>query len=217
MSVKITTSPVSVPISDQVLIERIKAHDQVAMSYLYDSYAKLVYVLAYRITRQAQEAEDIVIESFWQVWQQANQYNAERGQVRHWILTIARSRALDRIRALRRAPVMETELDHNLVYELQANDNPEHETWQTEQSAQVRTALEALPQKQREVLEMAYYFGLTQTEIADYLDEPLGTIKTRIRLAMQKMREELLYLQDTSHLYATSHRPRVVRRQAKAV
>ncbi len=213
---KSATPPVSVLVNDQVLIERIKARDQAAMSSLYDSYAKLVYILAYRITGQVEEAEDIVIESFWQIWQQAHQYNAERGQVRHWIIAIARSRALDRMRALRRIPLMETVLDYNTACELQALDNPEYETWQIEQSAQVRAALRTLPQKQREVLELAYYFGLTQTEIAAYLSEPLGTIKTRIRLAMLKMREELLYLQNTSHFYTPVHRT-CLRRQAKAV
>lgn len=216
MSVKITPSLVFVPASDEVLIKRITEHDQAAMSCLYDSYARLVYSLAYRIIRQVEDAEDVVIESFLQIWQQADQYSPARGQVRHWIITIARSRALDRIRAIHRTPFMETELDYSSAYQIQTTDNPEYETWQTEQATQVRAALRTLPQKQREVLELAYYFGLTQIEIATYLNEPLGTIKTRIRLAILKMREELQDLQDGSPLYALSRPTSVTSlRQAK--
>ena len=201
---KITMPSVSAQTSDQVLVERIKAHDPIALSCLYDSYAQLVFVLAYRITGQVEEAEDIVTESFWQIWQQASHYQTARGHVRQWILTIARSRALDRLRVLRRTSYLDTELSALSTHELQCGTTPEHDLWQSEQARQVRRALQTLPPKQREVLELAYYLGLTQTEIADRLREPLGTIKTRIRLALTKMREELV----PAHVAVAPHQAR---------
>lgn len=179
--------------NEAALITRLRARDQAALAELYAQYSGVVYALALKILGQPQDAEDVVVDSFWQIWQQAENYNAERGQLRSWVVTIGRSRALDRFRALRRGPMAGAEeLDVN---QSATTDNPEQEAWALQQSEQVRRALASLPQEQRAALELAYYYGFSQSEVAERLGEPLGTIKTRIRLGMMKLREQLGHLQ----------------------
>ena len=190
-----TIQPSFDPTGDQELIVRLRAQDQSALNLLYERYSGVVYALALRIIGQSADAEDIVVDSFWQVWQQAANYDVSRGQLRGWIVTIARSRALDRLRVIRRAPTVDSEEADNARRVLASDDNPEQETWEAEQSAIVGAALAALPKEQREALELAYYQGLSQSEVAARLGEPLGTIKTRIRLGMMKLREQLSHLQ----------------------
>ena len=190
-----TIQPLFDPTGDQELIVRLRAQDQSALNLLYERYSGVVYALALRIIGQSADAEDIVVDSFWQVWQQAANYDVSRGQLRGWIVTIARSRALDRLRVIRRAPTVDSEEADNARRILASDDNPEQETWEAEQSSIVRAALAALPKEQREALELAYYQGLSQAEVAARLGEPLGTIKTRIRLGMMKLREQLSHLQ----------------------
>jgi RNA polymerase sigma-70 factor, ECF subfamily len=180
----------NIPADEPEIIARLRAKDQAALDLLYTRYSGLVYSLALRIVRQPADAEDVVIECFWQVWQQAADYNDERGQLRAWIVTITRSRALDRLRTMRRNPSEELE-EFN---QPSAGDNPEEETWQNEQSSIVRQALVSLPADQRQALELAYYHGLSQSEVAGKLGEPLGTIKTRMRLGMMKLRDQLRHL-----------------------
>lgn len=181
------------PSNEQALLERLLARDQTALSALYDRYSGVVYALAFRITSSTVEAEDVVVDTFWQIWQQADRYDRTRGQLGAWIFTIARSRALDRLRAMRRSPLTEQDLraEAEAAQHAAANDSPEQRLWLTEQSAFVRAALAELTPVQRQAIEMAYYQGLTHTEIAERLGEPLGTIKTRIRLGLMKMREHL--------------------------
>ena len=179
------------PADELQLVERLRARDQVAMNTLYERYSNVVYAVAIRIVGQTAEAEDVVVDCFWQVWQQAASYDISRGQLRTWIVTIARSRALDRLRALKRSPIVSGDDELNPGTEARATDNPEQETWLGEQSTRIRQALKTLPYEQRQALALAYYRGLSQSEIAEQLGEPLGTIKTRIRLGMMKLREQL--------------------------
>ncbi len=180
----------NIPADEPGIIVRLRAKDQAALDVLYARYSGLVYALALRIVHQPADAEDVVIETFWQLWQQSADYNNERGQLRSWIVTIARSRALDRLRSMKRTPVAESEEFNQPV----ADDNPEQETWLNEQAAIVRQALVSLPTDQRQALELAYYHGLSQSEVAGKLGEPLGTIKTRMRLGMMKLRDQLRHL-----------------------
>ncbi len=180
----------NIPADEPEIIVRLRAKDQAALDVLYERYSGLVYALALRIVHQPADAEDVVIETFWQLWQQAADYNDERGQLRSWIVTIGRSRALDRLRSMRRNPMAESEEFNQPV----ADDNPEQETWMSEQSSIVRRALVSLPTDQRQALELAYYHGLSQSEVAGKLGEPLGTIKTRMRLGMMKLRDQLRHL-----------------------
>ena len=178
---------------ERSLIERLQARDPAALSALYARYASIVYTLALRITGNQGEAEEVVVDSFWQVWQQADRYDPRRGQLGAWIFTIARSRALDRVRALRRSPLAQPDERAETQAAQRAADerNPEHDAWLAEQSSLVRAALAELAPAQREAIELAYYHGLSHTEIAERLDEPLGTVKTRIRLGLMKLREKL--------------------------
>lgn len=160
------------------------------MAELYDRHARPIYSLALRILGDATEAEDIVQEVFSQAWKQAARYNASRGAVGAWLLTLARSRAIDRLRAKRARPgdVSDERVAGQLV---DAGPPVDLLVLSSEQVARVRAALDELPLLQRAAIELAYYEGLTHAEIADRLEQPLGTVKTRIRLAMLKLRDVL--------------------------
>ena len=160
------------------------------MAELYDRHARPIYSLALRILGDATEAEDIVQEVFSQAWKQAARYNASRGAVGAWLLTLARSRAIDRLRAKRARPgdVSDERVAGQLV---DAGPPADSLVLSSEQVARVRAALDELPLLQRAAIELAYYEGLTHAEIADRLEQPLGTVKTRIRLAMLKLRDVL--------------------------
>lgn len=163
------------------LLERLAGGDKSALAELYDSHAGLINGLTLRILRDAAEAEDVVQEVFLQVWRQAERYDPARGTPEAWLSTIARTRALDRLR--RRAARREDADDGAAPVSARAP--------QIEAALAVRTALRALSDDQRRAVELAYYGGLTHTEIAQALGAPLGTIKTRIRAALLRLRETL--------------------------
>jgi RNA polymerase sigma-70 factor, ECF subfamily len=162
------------------LLRRLAEGDAQALGAFYDAYAGLVNGLALRILRDQSEAEDVVQEVFVQAWRQAGRFDPARGTPEAWLCTIARTRSLDRLR--RRAARREDPGD--------AAPAPTGQP-RTEEALAVRAALEGLSPDQRRALELAYYEGLTQSEIAHRLGEPLGTIKTRIRTAMLRLRETL--------------------------
>jgi RNA polymerase sigma-70 factor, ECF subfamily len=162
------------------IIGRIAHGQQTALGELFDRYAGLVNGIALRILREPADAEDVVQEVFVQAWRQADRYDRSRGTPEAWICTLARTRALDR---LRRRTSRREEPSETAPATTAAPPQVE--------SLAVRKALEALTLNQRKALELAYYEGLTQSEIAERLGEPLGTIKTRIRTAMIRLREVL--------------------------
>ncbi len=162
------------------VLQRLAAGDPAALAEFYDRYAPLVNAIALRILRAAADAEDVVQEVFLQAWRQADRFDPGRGTPEAWLCTIARTRSLDRLR--RRSSRRE---DPEQVAPAPANAPRNVE------ALAVREALQGLSLDQRRALELAYYEGLTQTEIAARLDEPLGTIKTRIRTAMLRLREAL--------------------------
>jgi RNA polymerase sigma-70 factor (ECF subfamily) len=162
------------------LLRQLSAGDSSALGEFYDLYAGLVNGLALRILRDATDAEDVVQEVFVQVWRQAARFDPNRGSPEAWICTMARSRALDRLR--RRVARREEPSEASPA----TTAAPK-----TEEALAVRKALDALSVDQRRALELAYYEGLTQSEIAKRLNEPLGTVKTRIRTAMIRLREAL--------------------------
>lgn len=178
---------------ERELVEKLISRDQAALSSLYDRYGRVVYAVALKIMGNPSEAEDVVIDTFWQIWQQAARFDLARGSFGAWLFTIARSRALDRLRALRHSPLAAADEPHDaaLAREAGAADNPEQDLWLAERSALVRAALGELSPAQREAIELAYYRGLSHSEIASRLGEPLGTVKTRIRLGLAKLREKI--------------------------
>lgn len=161
--------------------------DMEAAAELYDRYAGHVYALARRIVRNDSDAEDVVQEVFSQVWRTASRYDRTRGSVLGWLLMITRTRAIDAIRARKSRPDLTDAASPDALPAAEARDALEL----AEQAALVRDALLSLPPAQRTALELAYYEGLTQSEIADRLSEPLGTVKTRIRTALMSLRGRL--------------------------
>jgi RNA polymerase sigma-70 factor (ECF subfamily) len=143
------------------------------------------------LLKDADEAEDVVEETFWQAWRKASSYEPSRGAVSTWLLTIGRRRALDRLRAKGRRREESMTQSSVLADIASGASDPLQQVEGSERRSHVRAALRELPDEQREVLELGYFQGLSQTEIAEMTGQPLGTVKTRMRLAMQKLREPL--------------------------
>ena len=172
------------------LIRSMAAGDQSALATLYDTTSRLVFGLVLRILADRATAEEVLLDVYSQVWRQAALYDTKRGAPLAWLLTIARSRAIDRLRSGRIDQQSKEPLD--AVGELTADtQSPEEATAISERRKLVRAALQALSPEQREVIELAYYSGLSHSEIAAQLGQPLGTVKTRTRLGMLKLREAL--------------------------
>jgi RNA polymerase sigma-70 factor (ECF subfamily) len=174
---------------DADLARRLKARDETAVGELYDRYGRLAYTLIYRIVRDQSVAEDLVQESFLRVWNRAHAFDAERGSLGPWILTVARNQALDYIRSVQ-----------GRVWSGMVSADSEHpgafRDWEGDmldgiRLDQVQTALTKLSDNQRTVIELAYFEGLSQSEMADRLKQPLGTVKTWIRTALKTLRDEL--------------------------
>lgn len=176
-------------LDDVRLVREMAAGQTDALARFYDRWSGDVYAVAAAIVRIPQDAEEVVEDVFWQAWNQASRFDAARGQVRQWITNIARSRALDRLKSVkrRREEALEAAPLARLAEPSSASDN----LVEAERVSEVTNALLGLPQAQREVVEMAYYGGLSQSQIAESTGEPIGTIKTRTRLGMQKLRESL--------------------------
>lgn len=172
------------------LITRIAAGDRDAFSRFYDLLAPTAYGLIRRVLRDPEAAAEVLQEVFWQVWREAPQYDPTRGSPEAWLVMRAKTRAIDRLRSIRRrdrtfvAPVDEAVA--------RSRDEPtENPAVVAEDRTLVQTALAQLPEPQRRVIELAFYDGLTQSEIAIRLGEPLGTVKTRARLGLERLRGAL--------------------------
>jgi RNA polymerase sigma-70 factor, ECF subfamily len=187
------TSPRPPVSADGELVAGAARGDERAMGQLYDRYAGVLYAVAYRIAGERADAEEVVLEAFAQAWRDAPRFEPGRGSVAGWLTMIARSRALDLVRARSR---------RDRITASAAADRPDAPPAMSdfrpdpagaldhdERRRQVRSALDTLSQPQRQAIELAYFEGLSQSEIAERLQEPLGTVKTRVRLGMQKLRE----------------------------
>lgn len=186
---------------DDALLRHIASGNEHALGALYDRWSPLVFSLCVHILGDDDEAEEAVEETFWQAWRHAARFDTTRGAVSTWLTTIARSRALDRLRASRRRKeeaMSDLSQSKRMAVEAIARreDDPARHAEVAERRVLVRQALLALPAEQREVLELGYFRGLSQTEIAEHTGQPLGTIKTRVRLAMEKLRDRLGVLRE---------------------
>lgn len=171
------------------LLRRASGGDHDALAEFYDRTSHLVYGLALRILGHREAAEDTVIEVYAQAWRDAKTYDPQRGTPCSWLLNLTRSRAIDLLRARKRERANDP---LESAYEVHAaTPDPEEATADAERHRFVRSALTRLSGEQREAIELAYFRGLSHTEIADQLGQPLGTVKTRIRLGMMRMRELL--------------------------
>jgi RNA polymerase sigma-70 factor, ECF subfamily len=175
---------------DPALVRRLKAHEPKAMNELYDRYGRVAYSLIYRIVRNSSTAEDLVQETFLRVWNRVQSFDAERGALGAWVLTVARNRAIDYLRSVDgRMEASAIELDHlerpGLFAKLDAT------ALAIDRVRRLKSAFEKLTPAQRQVIELAYYEGMSQTEMAERLKQPLGTVKTWTRSALKILRDEL--------------------------
>jgi RNA polymerase sigma-70 factor (ECF subfamily) len=181
--------------ADTELIGRAARGEARALEVLYDRYSGVVFSFALRIVSERQLAEEILQEAFFRAWQQGGSFSAGRGSFITWLLSITHNLAIDEIRRRRRRPQKadseEPEQILDSVADTGAGADVEGEVWLGALRDTIGRALAELPPAQREALEMAYFRGMTQREIAEALGEPLGTIKTRMRLGLQKLREAL--------------------------
>jgi RNA polymerase sigma-70 factor, ECF subfamily len=177
---------------DQALIRRVVEGDTAAIGELYDQYAPVMLGLSARIVGDRETAEEIVQESFVRIWRSAASYDSTRGRLGSWMMSIVHNLSLNELRRRRVRPV--TQAPRPDAPEPDPADSapgPEEITLASDSRTRIRAALNDLPQLQREVIELAYYGGFTQTEIAAKLGEPLGTVKTRVRLGMRKLADLL--------------------------
>jgi RNA polymerase sigma factor (sigma-70 family) len=179
------------PDTDDIsLLHKIVDRNQAAVSILYDRYARIIYTIAYKILGSKEESEEIVIDVFNQVWKTSASYNPDKSRVDTWLFMIARSRALDRLRSLGRKTKVHLACADAAVLSPHASTPDEH-LLIVERCNRLKTALDRLPNAQKEVLELAYYNGLTHAEIAATTGKSLGTVKTRIRLGLSKLKSIL--------------------------
>lgn len=168
------------------LIRRMAEADRDAFAAFYDAYAPLAFGLLRRMLRDPEEATEVLQEVFWELWRAAGSYDPRRGSPEAWVTVRARSRGIDRVRSVRRRE----EMRPATLTETDAISDPEARNPGTvvEDREVVRSALGELPANQREVIELAYFAGLTQMDISERLGQPLGTVKTRMRLGMERLR-----------------------------
>ncbi len=185
---RVSRSPASVALAEH--LADMARGEHAALGRCYDTMGPVVFSLAVRMLRDRHAAEDVTQDIFVQVWRQARNYDAGRGSPEAWMMMIARTRVLDRLRS-RAAGVVLKPVGENLPDAPDAEDWPDDLAVTHEDAVNVRTALAELPADQREAIELAFFDGLTHVEISEKLRVPLGTIKTRIRLGLMKIKEHL--------------------------
>ena len=174
---------------DAAILRRIVGRDPHGIELLYERYSGVAFALAYRLIGERGGAEDVVQEAFLNIWRQGASYDTRRGTVRTWLLTIVHHRAIDQIRSAKSKSRADTVIDDALP--LPAKEDTWTEVVQGLEHERVRQAMATLPPEQRQVVDLAYYGGFTQTEIAQRVGIPLGTVKGRMRLALDKLRDLL--------------------------
>jgi RNA polymerase sigma-70 factor, ECF subfamily len=178
--------------NDISLIKRIAQHDQIALSQLYDRYARIIYSMGFKSLGSIEESEEVVLDVFGQVWRIAEHYDVEKSRVDTWLFMLARSRILDRLRKLQRSqPLSLIESEQGEIQIPSSSVEPIEEALINERRDRVLSALQLLPAEQRLVIELAYYQGLTHSQISERIGVSLGTIKTRIRLGLRKLKKTL--------------------------
>ena len=173
---------------DQELVRRMALKDGRALEAFYDRYHRVAFALVLRIVRVRQEAEDVLAEVFWQVWRQSARYSPSRGKPLSWLLTIARTRAIDNLRASTRRPELDKSGDE-IEEAADSRGSQEDPSLRAGARLAVSRCLELLSREQRVPLEMAYFQGMSHSEIAAALNQPLGTMKDRIRTGMMNLRK----------------------------
>jgi RNA polymerase sigma-70 factor, ECF subfamily len=180
---------IEAPAADADLVARLQRRDPEALGALYDRYGRLAYSLILRVVRDAGIAEDLVQETFLRVWNRVNGFDAEKGSIGPWLLAVARNRAIDYLRS-------SSGRERN-AYEFEESDHPalytdmERDLLISDNARRVKEAMRKLPANHRQALELAYFEGLSQTEMAERMGQPLGTVKTWVRAALKHLRDDL--------------------------
>jgi RNA polymerase sigma-70 factor (ECF subfamily) len=181
-----------VHLSDEALLAQIARGDEAALGAFYDRFGRIVYGLALRVVRNAQLAEEATQEAFFAVWRTADEYRASRGSARAWLLTIAHRRAVDRVRYEQRRVVVNEPLDETTQAQIrEIVPSAEDEAWVVFERERLVRALAQIPDAERELIELAYFDGYTQTQLAERLGLPLGTVKRRTFNGLRRLRELL--------------------------
>lgn len=174
------------------LIARVMHQDEQALAALYERLGGAVYSLALQITRHVGSAEEVLQDVFWQVWRQAPRFDSARGSVPAWVLTIARSRALDTARSLMRTPQAQASTSEEIDACLPSPDaGPQDLLFAAQQGSRLKAALQSLDPLRRQLVSLSFYRGLTQQDIADHTGLPLGTVKSHLRRSLATLREAL--------------------------
>lgn len=185
--------------TDEELIGLVSAGELSALDDLYSRHSRAVYGFVYYLLRDPAKAEEVTQEVFVNVWQKATSYRAERGSFTTWVMTMAHHKAIDELRRTQRHRSAMENLTRHAAIEGEAVEGTPYESAQRAEAAEaVQRALQSLPQEQRQAIVLAHYHGYTQSEIADRLEQPLGTIKTRMRLGLRKLRTALAATQELS-------------------
>jgi RNA polymerase sigma-70 factor, ECF subfamily len=180
--------PERAQVDDVELMKAIAARDEAALAHLYDRYRVIVFGLLMRILNNREEAEDVLQEVFLQVWRKAGDFDENRGRPFTWLVTLGRSRAIDRLRTLASRERVAVAGAREVVEQI---SDAAADAFKSEQRGLVNSALAQLPDEQKRPLMLAYFDGLTQSEIATRLGAPLGTVKTRMRTGLMRLRELL--------------------------
>jgi len=173
--------------ADSALVEKMMAGDESALAALYDRYSGMLFAMLLRVLRDRQAAEEILQDLFLQLWRDPARFDASRGSLPAWLMVIGRNRALSRLRTREYRETPE-EIDTLPANTVPSSVNIEDETQRNLLMEKLRKAMAALPAEQREAVELAYFEGMTQTEIATHTGSPLGTVKSRVRAAMQSLK-----------------------------
>jgi RNA polymerase sigma-70 factor (ECF subfamily) len=199
-------------LSDAELVYRVCEREVNAFTALYDRYARPIYILAVHMLDPA-EAEEVVQEVFLRLWTKADQFQIERGSFYTWFMAIARHNVLDRLRRLSKQQrlILAVEIEQTLVEAMDPTIDVEEEAWKQDLGRILIQELADLPEEQRHALILAYFSGLSQSAIASRLDWPLGTVKKRIRLGLQKLRKALIKrgVESGGHSYPSTPPPRI--------
>jgi RNA polymerase sigma-70 factor (ECF subfamily) len=176
-------------IDETSLVERMQRRDPKALAELYDRYGRVVYALILRVVRDVGIAEDLVQEAFLRVWNRVGGFDAQKGAIGPWLMAVARNRAIDYLRSSagrERNSVEYDEIEHPSVF-----CDMEKDILSSDKARIVKSAIEKLSPNYRQVIELAYFEGLSQTEMAERMGQPLGTVKTWVRTALKNLRDQL--------------------------
>jgi RNA polymerase sigma-70 factor (ECF subfamily) len=179
------------PDKDIELLRRIAAGDREAFADFYDQHSTLMFSVAVRVLNDPNEAEDVLQETFVQIWEKAGSFDPQLGKASSWVATMTRNKAIDRIRAAQRRSRLNDEAGAELAITQEADATVNEAVHGHDKAKLIQTAIVELPAEQRRAIELAYFSGLTQNEISEKLHEPLGTVKARIRRGLLKLRDQL--------------------------